>query len=77
MCSFVVPDAKQFGIKKIQVDEHIGIMSKTFGSDTYVASYGGIQTMKALFSILSIISAAQMSGQYFISLTRYQIFAGT
>ena len=26
MCSFVVPDAKQFGIKKIQVDEQIGIM---------------------------------------------------
>ena len=26
MCSFVVPDAKQFGIKKIQVDEHIGII---------------------------------------------------
>ena len=25
MCSFVVPDAKQFGIKKIQVDEHIGM----------------------------------------------------
>ena len=25
MCSFVVPDAKQFGIKKIQVDEQIGI----------------------------------------------------
>ena len=25
MCSFVVPDAKQFGIKKIQVDEQIGM----------------------------------------------------
>ena len=25
MCSFVVPDAKQFGIKKKQVDEQIGI----------------------------------------------------
>ena len=27
MCSFVVPDAKQFGIKKIQVDEQIGIIA--------------------------------------------------
>ena len=30
MCSFVVPDAKQFGIKKIQVDEHIGISAHLF-----------------------------------------------